>query len=239
MKISLAQIRSQKGDFESNIENHKKFIEIAVIHGADVIVFPELSLTNYEPTLAKELAISINDHKLDIFQYLSDHKKISILLGCPIRLADQVVISTVIFKPQQVREIYSKKYLHPDEEEFFSRGNNGPGLEPKIALALCYELSVPEHAERAYQYGANIYIASVAKIAQGIENATIRLSEIAKKYSMLTFMSNCVGEFDGCFSGGQSSVWNDKGILLGHLDNENQGLLIFDLKSHQMVKIIL
>jgi len=56
MKICVAQTRPVKGDIQSNIENHKKFIDLAVSGGADTIIFPELSLTGYEPELAKELA---------------------------------------------------------------------------------------------------------------------------------------------------------------------------------------
>ncbi len=107
----------------------------------------------------------------------------------------------IIFHPQKPRTIYSKKHLHPDEEVFFIQGNDISGLlefKKNMALAICYELSVPDHAEKAYQCGAQIYLASVAKTVHGVEKSIPRLSEIANKYSMITLMANCVGEFDGC-----------------------------------------
>ena len=63
MKIAVAQARPVKGDIQANISNHLKLIEQASLEGADAVFFPELSLTGYEPTLAKELAGNQDDHE--------------------------------------------------------------------------------------------------------------------------------------------------------------------------------
>ncbi len=238
MKVCIAQTKSKKGDIQYNIVNHKKLIQLATSYNADIIIFPELSLTAYEPTLAKALAININDNRLDDFQVISNKKQIVIGLGAPTKIGSHVAISMIIFQPQKPRQTYSKKYLHRDEEAFFVSGNSAIrslGLRQNIALAICYELSVPEHAEEAYKQGAEIYLVSAAKTVKGVEQAIPRLSEIASKYSIMAFMSNCVGEFDGCESGGKSSIWNNQGMLVGQLDHENEGLLIFDTESHKLI----
>ena len=49
MKICVAQTRPIKGDIQSNIDHHKRLIDLAVSNGADTVIFPELSLTGYEP----------------------------------------------------------------------------------------------------------------------------------------------------------------------------------------------
>ena len=72
MKICAAQARPIKGDVQRNIESHKKLVDLAVSKGTDAIIFPELSLTGYEPTLAKELAIPPEDKRLDNFQHQRD-----------------------------------------------------------------------------------------------------------------------------------------------------------------------
>ncbi len=81
MKICAAQARSHKGDIQDNIENHKKFIELAIFYKANTIIFSELSLTGYEPELAKKLALNINDSRLDVFQKISDDHHIIIGVG--------------------------------------------------------------------------------------------------------------------------------------------------------------
>jgi hypothetical protein len=57
MKIAVAQTRAVIGDIGANVASHLELIELAVAcGGAQFIAFPELSLTGYEPRLAKELA---------------------------------------------------------------------------------------------------------------------------------------------------------------------------------------
>lgn len=53
MKICVAQTRSVAGNIERNVARHREFVETAVSHRANLIIFPELSLTGYEPTLAQ------------------------------------------------------------------------------------------------------------------------------------------------------------------------------------------
>ena len=239
MKICAAQTRPVKGDILSNIDNHKKFIYVAASYGVDLVVFPELSVTGYEPELAKELATDPDDGRLDDFQRMSDAKRVTIGVGVPTKNNGGVSISMVLFQPHKARQTYSKKYLHSDEEPFFTGGQSTVDLicdGAKIALAICYELSVPEHAEDAFKRGARVYIASAAKTAVGVEKAVERLSEIAAKYSMTVLMSNCIGRCDNFESAGRSSAWNDKGSLLGQLDDTDEGIIIIDTDTQELIE---
>src|SRR6476661_10614477 len=143
MKICVAQTRPLKGDIEKNIKNHKNLIKIAVSAGADIIIFPELSLTGYEPGLSGELATTPDDKRLDDFQEISNTRQIAIGVGVPTKNNPGTCISMIIFEPQKARQTYSKKYLHPDEEEFFIAGPTSTSLigsQGNIALEICYEL---------------------------------------------------------------------------------------------------
>jgi len=147
--------------------------------------------------------------------------------------------SMVLFQPYKERELYSKKYLHSDEKKFFVSGQNLNNLKYKdtnIALAICYEISIPEHAEMAFQSGAQIYLSSVAKFVNGIDTASTRLSYIARKNSMTVAMSNCIGRFDGDECAGRTSIWNNQGFLAGQLGDKNEGILIFDTESEELIK---
>jgi len=83
MRICAAQTQPIKGDIQSNLANHKALIRQAVYDGAEMIMFPELSLTGYEPTLARDLAMDEADTRLDDFQALSDANGITIGVGAP------------------------------------------------------------------------------------------------------------------------------------------------------------
>ena len=47
LNLALAQIATKLGDVESNLEKHLDYIKQAKSQGADLLVFPELSLTGY------------------------------------------------------------------------------------------------------------------------------------------------------------------------------------------------
>jgi len=239
MRICVAQTRPVKGDIKNNIDSHKKLIDLAVLSKADIIIFPELSITGYEPELSKELATNKEDNRFDDFQHISNTKQITIGIGVPIKNGTGICISMVIFQPNKARQTYSKQYLHPDEEKFFVSGKNSTGLigqKSNIALAICYELSVPEHSENAYKSGAGVYIASVVKTVNKIDLALHNLSEIANKYSMTVLMSNCVGQSNGNQCAGKSSIWSSKGLLLSQLDDTNEGILIIDTETEEIIK---
>jgi predicted amidohydrolase len=133
-----------------------------------------------------------------------------------------------------------KSYLHADEEPFFSGKLGITGIRLRgvqIAFAICYELSVAVHPERAFNEGASVYIASVAKSSAGVDMAKKHLSEIAAKYSMTVLMSNAVGPADNFLCGGKSAAWNSRGELMGELDDNSDGLLIYDTENNAVTSV--
>lgn len=234
MKICLAQAKAVKGNIAANIENHKRLVKSAASQGASMVVFPELSLTGYEPSLAAELATGTDDPRFAVLRNLCDSAGIVIVAGMPIRHGKGVFISMLLFQPDQPLRLYSKKYLHADEEPFFVSGPNFPVLQTgdvKVGLGICYELSVPEHAEAAFEGGAGCYLVSAVKSVNGIAKAHERLSEIAAAYSAPALLCNSVGESDGFTCGGQSACWDTKGRLLAQLNAQDEGLLLFNTGS--------
>ena len=100
-KVALIQLRAEKGDISQNIRNHLTWIKRVAAHRPALIVFPELSLTGYEPTLAKELAMTIEDSRLEPFQQMSDQLQTIIAIGAPLRTDMDIQIGMVIFHPNQ------------------------------------------------------------------------------------------------------------------------------------------
>jgi predicted amidohydrolase len=239
MIVSVAQTRPIKGKIQANIATHIYFIERAAALGAKFLIFPELSLTGYEPELAKELAISLEDGRLDEFHRWSDMNGITICLGAPTKSKTGIRISMIVFQPDQPRQIYSKQHLHSDEFPYFKEGDRQLILtvdHQKMAPAICYESLQAEHAEVANRMGAEVYVASVAKSQSGINKATAHYPEIAKKYAMPVLMSNCVGFCDNFLSVGQSGIWSKEGILVGQLDDKTEGLLFWDTETQEVQK---
>ena len=145
----------------------------------------------------------------------------------------------VIFRPKQPRLTYSKQMLHSDELPYFTSGHQQVVLtidNKKLAPAICYESLQPEHSEKAFKSGVEIYLASVAKSANGVAKAFKHYPDIASKYSMTVLMANCVGFCDDFESVGKSSIWNKKGVLVGQLNETNEGFLTFDTDTEELIE---
>lgn len=231
MRICIAQTQSIKGNVQKNIQNHLRIIEHAIALNADLIVFPELSITGYEPELAKELATIAEDSIFLPFQEVADSSGIAIGIGMPTNSIDGVHISMLIFEPNKNVVVYSKQMLHDDELPFFTAGSHQAILTikgSKIAFGICYETLQREHFVNACKKGTDIYIASVAKPQGGVDKAYAHFPTMATEFGIPILMSNCVGYCDSFLSVGQSAVWNTKGIMLKQLDDKNEGLLLYD-----------
>jgi predicted amidohydrolase len=105
-----------------NSAKHLELIRLAVHHGAHLVFFPELSLTGYEPRLAKSLAGDPADCRFDVFQRCSDRDKVLIGVGMPVAVTSGVRIEMVWFGPGAARRTYAKQQLHVDENPYFVPG---------------------------------------------------------------------------------------------------------------------
>lgn len=231
MLIAAAQTKPVKGDIEKNIANHLVLIKLAIANNADAVFFPELSITGYEPELAKELATEASDKRFEIFQHTANDNAIAIAIGLPLKRENGIEIGIAIFQPQQLPQTYSKQYLHSSETPWFVNGEGQVFLNIKnevVTPAICYELNEPAHAEAAINNGAQVYMACTVNSFNGIDKDLNRLAAIAGNYKIPVLMSNCVGVTGAYNCAGKTSAWDANGNLLLQLDSEHEGLLILD-----------
>lgn len=83
-RMAVAHSSSAPGDITGNVQHHVLFASQAANCGAQLIVFPESSLTGDEPTLAERLATDATDSRLKPLQDLADQHNLAIIAGCPI-----------------------------------------------------------------------------------------------------------------------------------------------------------
>lgn len=221
MRIALPQTNPTSGNMPANIKDHLDWIEQAVAQKADLNVFPELSLTGYEPKLSNALATTQDDPRFVVFQEMSDAHDVTICLGAPTRQKHGLCISMIIFQSSVSPKTYSKQLLHSDELPYFT-----PGTEQlmfvvkgiKVAPAICYESLQPAHAQNASDLGAQLYIASVAKSKSGIEEASAYYLKIAETLGMSVAMVNCLGKCDQFESAGGTGLWGEEyGVVKAEL----------------------
>lgn len=242
MKIAAVQLKPRAGEVAANTERHLMFIELAASQGAQLILFPELSLTGYEPKLAAALAMTPDAPSLDPLQACCDRLDVLIGVGAPLRVGAQVRIGMVWIRPKRSRLSYTKQLLHADELPYFSGGDDQLVLElggRKLAPAICYESLQPGHAAWAAKLGAGVYLASVAKPAHAMVKAMRHYPVVASQHQMFVIMSNCVGPCDDFISVGGAAAWGPSGQALGQLDGESEGVLVVDLERGEAISCVI
>ncbi|MFD1602641.1 carbon-nitrogen hydrolase family protein [Flavobacterium artemisiae] len=236
MILAAAQTKPNRYNIDANLLDHYRLIELAGQNGADLIVFPEMSITGYERIDAAPLAFTKDDSRINYLKELAAKHKIIIIAGAPIIIDSEMFIGQFVIAPDQSVSIYTKQFLHEGEDEFFiSSFNYNPMIEienKKISFAICADIDNPKHPENASKKGTDIYIASIFFSPNGIPSAYRDLQSYAAKHQMNVLMSNFAGESWGSPSAGQSAFWNNKGELIAQMNDSDSGLLIVESKNN-------
>jgi predicted amidohydrolase len=240
MRICAAQLAAVRGDIAANVARHVAFAELASSRNADLVLFPELSLTGYEPALASDLATDAGDPRLDALQALADARRIIIVAGLPTRSGSGPRISLIVFRPLERRLTYSKQRLHADELSWFSSGDEQLVIDAgghRLAPAICFESLQPEHAAAVADLGADTYVASVAKPHRSVVVAHQHYPAIARRHSMIVLMANCVGPCDDFIAAGRSAAWTERGRLAAELPDRDEGIVVIDTTTGEAVAV--
>ncbi|WP_444922282.1 carbon-nitrogen hydrolase family protein [Microbulbifer sp. CnH-101-G] len=228
MKIAMAQVYSIKGDFPRNIDIHLEAIKVAGDIGVSLIVFPELSLTGYEPEIANELAFSLNDERFEVLKEAAAHYGLYIMVGAPLKGDCLPKIGAVIFIPDGTVLTYEKNYLHEGEETYFSAGNDIRFLDIKnhrIGLGICADINNPKHLEQYINEGVSVYVAGVLITADGYINDTAKLCNYSYAHRILVAMANHTRPTGGWQPCGKSAAWY-AGHEVAVADSRNDSLVI-------------
>jgi len=215
--IALAQLPVVKGAVAENLETHLTYIQQAATRGADVVVFPELSLTGYELELLEQLAMPKDSEVFSTLYDAAAANNIVVIAGCPlVSEGRKPQIGAVICFPNGERAFYAKQYLHEGEEVYCSTGNasylftvNGT----RIALAICADFANPVHSEAAAAQQADVYIASALISEAGYEADAQLLAAMAKHHQFPVLLANHISNTGGWQTCGKSGGWNADGEL--------------------------
>ena len=230
MILASAQTKPKRFDIESNLIDHYNLIDLASENGADLILFPEMSITGYERDKALTLAFTPEDFRLNMLRKMSADRQIIIIAGAPILSKNGLYIGAFILKPDNSISIYTKQFLHEGEEKYFkSSFDYNPVIrldKEQFSLAICADIDNQLHAENASKVKTTIYLTSIFFTINGIPDAYKKLSECANKFKMNVLMSNFSGRSWGLDSGGKSGFWNESGNLVANLNDSDSGLLL-------------
>lgn len=216
--VAAAQTVVARGDIAANVARHVALARRAAAEGARLVLFPELSLSGYEPTLAAQLALLPGDARLAPLRDVAAREGIVLVVGAPLaNVGGKPLIAALTCTPQGALHVYTKQYLHPGEETAFAPGTGGAALEvdgSRVALAVCAEIAHARHAAAAAEGGARLYAASVLVSVSGYAADAALLQGYAARHRMPVLMANHGGVTGGWESAGRSALWDERGELV-------------------------
>lgn len=232
MKIALAQINPIVGDIEGNT---KKIISIIKKTKADIIVFPELSLTGYSPQdlLLKHNFIDENMNALK--RIVQNTKNKIVIVGFIERLHENLYNSAAIIRNRQIVEIHHKiclpNYTIFDEKRWFKEGNNATIFEfgsKRIGVSICEDIWFPETTKIQKDNGANLIInISASPYRKGkLETIESILKQRWEENKLPIIYVNQVGGQDGIVYYGHSMFFKDGKIVKKCKDFEEDVLVV-------------
>lgn len=209
--VAAAQSISIAGDMPANIASHLRFMRNAAAHGVQLLVFPELSLTGYEPAMADDLAIQVHDPRLAPLRDLAQKTGMRTVVGAPLRTEDgKVEIAALVLQGDGGIAIYRKQHLHPGEEKAFVAGNGGAPVRvgnQHIALAVCADATHASHAAHAASGNPAVYAAGSVISTGSYPTESAQLAGYAATHGMAVLLANHGGPTGGWPCAGCSAVW--------------------------------
>lgn len=224
-KIALAQINPALGDVEKNIKKHIDFINKALKKKADLIIFPELSLTGYSlKDLNAELAV--NPFTSEILRPLCEKsKKIDIICGGVEEDDNYGLFNSAFYisggKVQFThRKVYPPDYGMFEEIRYFSKGKSAEIFNTqfgKLGVLVCEDLWHMSLPLIQALNGVKIIItiaASPTRLELNTKSKTLKNYQINSEHhrsysrllSLYTVFCNRVGFEDGVNFWGGSEV---------------------------------
>jgi predicted amidohydrolase len=252
LTIALAQFNTQLGNFPVNLDKHLSLIQDARASDADLLVFPELSLTGYVlqdlvPTIAHRPSPDS-----PIFQPLL---KASLDIDLVVGFVDEdrrhrFYIASAYLSQGKILHVHRKVYLPTyglfDEGRFFAWGDSIRAFDTRfgrVGILICEDFW---HASPPYLLwldGADIFLFSSASPGRGL-NAEPQLESarwvehINRAYASLftTFVAhaNRVGYEDGLNFWGGSTIFNPNGDLLAQAPYDEEALTYAEIDLQQL-----
>jgi predicted amidohydrolase len=252
LTLALAQINTRLGDVEANLEKHLKLIDEARGRGADLVLFPELSLTGYGlQDLASSVARRPTSDDPVFRRLLKASREIDVLLGfVEADLRQRFYVSAAYLSQGKVLHIHRKVYLPTyglfDEGRFFAMGNQIRAFTTRFArcgVLICEDFW---HASPPYLLwldGADLMFFLSASPGRGLNQSQQLESarwveQINQAYASLftAFVAhtNRVGFEDGLNFWGGATVFDPNGNLVARGPYHEEALTLAEIDLDQL-----
>jgi predicted amidohydrolase len=251
LTLGLAQINTKLGDVDANLEKHLTLAEEAAQAGAELIIFPELSLTGYVlQDIAATVALCPTSND-PVFQKLL---KASRDLDMVVSFVEQdrryrFYIAAAYLSGGEVVHVHRKVYLPTygifDEKRYFAAGDTLRAFDTRFGrfgMLICEDFWHASSPYALWMDGADVLLFSSASPGRGVTEETLGSAKwvetVNQTYAGLftTFVAhaNRVGFEDGLNFWGTSTVFDPDGKLVARAPDDQEGLTLAELDLAQL-----
>jgi NAD+ synthase (glutamine-hydrolysing) len=232
MTIALAQINTRLGEVKTNLEKHLAWIDQAAANKADLIVFPELSLTGYVlQDLTSQVACKPNKDDPIFAPLLKASQALDVVVSFVEEdVRNRFFISAAYLSKGEVLHVHRKVYLPTyglfDESRFFAWGDGVAAFDTRfgrMGILICEDFWHTSPPYLLWLDGADIFLLLSSSPGRGLTHdpkleSSHWVEHINQAYaSMFTSYvvhTNRVGFEDGLHFWGGAAVFDPSGKLI-------------------------
>ena len=245
--VAAAQVSPRLGDVEANVALYEKTIAEARGRGADLVVFPELSLTGYMlRDMVSTVALRLDSAELKHLKRLS--QKIGIVVGLVEETRSfRFHNSAVLLDRGEIVTVHRKVYLPTygmfDEQRYFARGTEVRAFDSRFgrgAILICEDLWHPSTAYLAALDDALFILCPSASPLRGVsegheQDDNARYWEMINGFYAATFSlslvySNRAGFEDGIGFWGGSEILDAAGERIAKARYYDADLIVGEIQ---------
>lgn len=252
LELALAQINTALGDVQANLDKHLNVLAEAKKQDADLVVFPELSLTGYA---LQDLVPSVAHHPTEADPVFKHLLKASRDLDLVVGFVDEdsrhrFYIASAYLSGGRVLHVHHKVYLPTyglfDEGRFFAWGDSIRAFDTRFGrfgILICEDFW---HASPPYLLwldGADVLLFMSASPGRGLNDSekleSARWVEnvnrsYANLFTSFVAHSNRVGYEDGLNFWGGATVFDPNGDRIAQCPYFEEALTIATLDLNQL-----
>jgi predicted amidohydrolase len=249
-RVALAQIAPVLGDRQRNLDLHLSQIAEARRQNADLIIFPELSLTGY---FLRDIVPDVALHRdaSELRQLAEAAALAALVVGFAEETPDHLFFNSALFaEAGKILHVHQKVYLPTyglfEEQRYFARGRRMHAFNSqrfgRVGLLVCEDFWQIASATIMQAEGVDLLICVANSPARGVDGERIRTAEtyerLSQTYAQLlgcvVVVCHRVGFEDGlCFYGGSIVVGPD-GNLIAEAPTLDESLTIAEVDREEL-----
>lgn len=249
-RIALAQMNTVLGNMPANLEKHLALIEAAKAQDADLVIFPELSLTGY---FLQDLVpgVAVNPHNDPVIERLKKASQdLDLMIGfVETDARSRFYIAAAYLSQGEIVHIHRKVYLPTytifDEKRYFTPGNSMRAFNTRfgrVGMLICEDFWHVSTPYALWLDGADVFYLHAASPGHGLDTtgriASEReveniLSTYAGLFTSFVAFTNRAGYEDGLYFPGGSLAVNPSGQVVARANHE-EGLTLTVLDTAEL-----